>query len=1129
MRKLRGKDLKIAIIALVILGVLFSSTPNILLSAGEFTESNLLETGIELPIIESEAIVRTATEEELWEELVEAQANAPEDFPYDCPDFVEARNAYMTSEHGFYDEYGVWHQTFSEANVRRVNPRLRFTPVPGGVYDIDVNGVIVRTAFVNNWSRTGADATDGRVGFLQAFNTATIERIVMIYHVDTGSGTAGRTSQRTTGIEIYGGGYTLRFNAGARLILGNPGEANQQHLHIHNIFLGTHGTRALVSAGYEWALIAHNVGDGHINNAATPNWCFRLGNVATLAHNTRGNPNVCFLEHTGDSRIARVIRGNGSELTIYGDVLLNTNSENFYIGKVLVEDGARYIGHNHWRQYSTVWFIGNGSNNAFPPTSTSARTGTGNLSGIYGEDGNPITDGSFSFLIGRGAHVRLSGNGSVGGSATGYPMIYENYRRIVVGVDATFEVSSRITAGVAFSRNGQGFIANPGSFVNLVTLNMSSPVVSTTTIGWRGAGTGQGLIPGQPGGGTVYGSINTSGLIGCYFIMQEDSQLFVRGRNSGTNEFLGGIIHMPGGSATHPNRFEMHSPKRFDLTNINDARRSAAAAGANAPIFSRHDNFNVEITNTDIILWETGGVYHRVPDLIFLDEESFTFEGRARNYTTVKNPRLQYLLRLPGRWSTAFNAALHQHQRPAGLTGSPTMGLNNYRRMTAINASPVFRYDFTSRYQVTDADHTIRGHVLIGYVPRNHGIGEIGGGIIWEGVFAGPGQGVVWMTDSHDITFGPVRFIASTCTEANCVCPPPPILGGCEPLLFPSDEQLAGARTVEGGAITINTTLNTQAPHRPEHLQRAHHQDISTISAIFVEGFYRINHEPETTPVIDVTPPQPAEVTSGSVTVTTTGITGTFGLGDFLFNDITLAIYINGVAVPPSTLTVDSVAGTFALDTSAPTIVLQEGDVIDIVLNDNWVFYPVDLLPNPSTNPLGQTGNRNPIGAAITYRDTSFPRATRLIVGPDLGQIILHVPTHLNFGEHPVLWEDRMIPVQTVTGDELGVTDTRLTKIEWRVFVSMPLAGGLNHPSGANVLLQHRLGPTTTSIIPGGGNVLVYGPHTHPSAVEWHSIWGTWYIGATGNGLFANVPEGTVQIGTYSGTLDWTLFNGPMP
>ena len=1157
----------------------------------EVSAFGLPQADIELEIVESEPIKRTEEETRLREALREAELNAGE-FPYDCPVFVEARNAALvTSPHGYYDEYGVFRETAGPEAFREYNPSSRALIEPGYIYNID--GTM--TAFVNTWSTT----VGGRVGFYQAFQTPSVDKILMVGHIDTDFWTASRPT-RANSIEIDGGGYTLRFDAGARLILLNPGVNNQQHFHIHNIFFGTHNLRPLDSFNYEWAIIAHNLMDEHWGNLTTPNWSFRLGNAATLPHNTRGNPELCFLQHTGESYIARIIRGNASELTIYGDVLLNTNSENFYIGKVLVEDGARYIGHTHLMQYSTIWFVGNGIGEAFPPASTAARPSTGHLTGIYGEDGNPLTDASFSFVVGKGAYVRLSGNGILGGLEKGFPMIYENYRRIVIGEDAHFSVSAHRTAGVGFSRNGQGFIANPGSFVNLTTNLTDTPVITTTSRGIRNALFTGGLIPGQPGGGVDTGAVNPDGVMGCYVIIQEGAELFVTGNNhsgvhytypdyflqgylvhntNGGHANLGGIIHMPGGTLQHPNRFVMNRPKRFDLANTNDGRHGNQNAG---PVFSQHPHFRVEFNHSDILLWETGGDINRNPDLIFLNEERFAFEGTNLNkYTSITNPRLQEVLRRPGAWaSNNFNPNLSQDDRlnpnlsPSQRSGNLSMGLNNYRRISAINGDPFFRYDFTNsehRGGITDADYIIHGHVLIGLLPLNEGIGNIDGGISWVPVYAGEGIGRVWMTDSHGVRFVP------RLTDA---------LGIDLPTPLPTDVAVAGATTSSTGAIKINTLDGDPGGERP--FQRAHpgSQFISTIARIDMEGQWREASSPVMTRVFGVTPPAPAILTTVSnspligapssvvpstqpaVFETTAMVGGTVPTGVGYENMFGI-VRRNGFVIDNPPLVIED--GTWTLDLAALSPKIAVDDIFDIILNDgvgalpsyqfhenNWEDEPIldgqgnpiswSLMANPLTR--NASGNQNPIvgspfiGAeptgVISYRraaanhpyashdrDFRFQPALRFIIEFNPGTIYLQVPTHFNFGVHPVLSNEpvRMIAAESYTGEPLGVFDDRGNPLEWQVNVSILPGDDFKHSSGDTLQLQLRRNGTMFNIMPGDGSIPVYGKHTNTT--DFYNIWDTWYEGESGDGLFLNVPQDSVRMGNYIGVLNWTLINGP--
>jgi len=177
-------------------------------------------------------------------------------------------------------------------------------------------------------------------------------------------------------------------------------------------------------------------------------------------------------------------------------------------------------------------------------------------------------------------------------------------------------------------------------------------------------------------------------------------------------------------------------------------------------------------------------------------------------------------------------------------------------------------------------------------------------------------------------------------------------------------------------------------------------------------------------------------------------------------------------------------------------------------------------------------GNQQGISGEASFgaplgNEARWPSAPWWIVEEDPGMIALHVPTHFDFGQHPVLGTEavRMIPAFDYTGNTLGVYDDRTTREGWQVNVSMLQEGAFEHSSGDSVQVQLRRGGTVINIVPGGGSVPVYGVHTNTT--DFHDIWGTWYNGNTGDGLFIYVPQGSVQVGAYEGVLMWTLVNGP--
>ncbi|GAB2022292.1 hypothetical protein RyT2_13660 [Pseudolactococcus yaeyamensis] len=119
------------------------------------------------------------------------------------------------------------------------------------------------------------------------------------------------------------------------------------------------------------------------------------------------------------------------------------------------------------------------------------------------------------------------------------------------------------------------------------------------------------------------------------------------------------------------------------------------------------------------------------------------------------------------------------------------------------------------------------------------------------------------------------------------------------------------------------------------------------------------------TTVIDIIPPNPAVITTQTVTTATTQLTGT-GEADAI-----VTLTVNGV-IQSQTATVAS-DGKFTLELPSS---LAKDDVLQIFLSDQSGA-AAELADRPATNT--DIGNNNP-ASDLTYRDTTFLAATKVTV-----------------------------------------------------------------------------------------------------------------------------------------------------
>lgn len=229
------------------------------------------------------------------------------------------------------------------------------------------------------------------------------------------------TTQITRDIEINGNGFRIDFQ-GTSIWLGETGTARPT-FHMHDIVLAQR-----YAGGYSEDIVGSRLVGGY-----TGKWNYRFGNVTT------------------EASVQRLARATYAQVTIYGNMDLNTRAENFYTGSFIMEPGTNYKGNVNYYDFSVVWY---------------------NLAARAGDTGQ-----SREFTVGADSKVRMSQTQTSGVS---YPAVYQYYQAMTIGENAVFNVAMPGNA-VRFDAPNSSFTAKKGSIVNLTSKRDSGAVVSYNT------------------------------------------------------------------------------------------------------------------------------------------------------------------------------------------------------------------------------------------------------------------------------------------------------------------------------------------------------------------------------------------------------------------------------------------------------------------------------------------------------------------------------------------------------------------------------------------------------------------------------------------------------------------------
>jgi len=322
--------------------------------------------------------------------------------------------------------------------------------------------------------------------FRSAYNNANVTKIILLN--DISFPTAPSLNDRRTSIEIDGGGHTIHQRLGHSLPVNAPRQGYTPIFHLHNVRLGVVGTSG--SAGLDVGGSFSFIQGAGTSTSRVNRWQFRIGNLST------------------DPRIARVVRAYQAEITLYGNLNIDTRAENFYAGSIIIEDDTVYRGNINFRNYSLIWF---------PEASQSGTTGA-----------------TREFTIGNNARVTFT---KTNGTGSRFPAIFDHWQTVTVGENSELTINFEGPA-FAFSRNNSTFTAMSGSTVNL-RRRTSGPVLTYFSELAR--------LPN-----------NAS------FIVNAGAELFISGTTNGT---ASGLIDMDTGAGARNHSFIINNAKAFELIN----------------------------------------------------------------------------------------------------------------------------------------------------------------------------------------------------------------------------------------------------------------------------------------------------------------------------------------------------------------------------------------------------------------------------------------------------------------------------------------------------------------------------------------------------------------------------------
>lgn len=329
--------------------------------------------------------------------------------------------------------------------------------------------------------------------FVNAIRNETINKITLISDFDNPGSSDGSLStyQRKSDLEIDGQRHRVDFK-NSSIRLGDP-TAGSALFHMHDIVL---------NQNYVGASSEDIVGT-RLNYTYAAKWKYRFGNITT------------------EPGVQRLARASHSEVTVYGDMKIDTRAENFYLGSLIMEDGTQYKGNVNNYNFSVFWY-----NVAADATSTGA---------------------SREFTVGKNCTVSLGQTQTTGRT---YPAVFSHYLALTIGENSIFNVDMPGNA-VRFDDKGSGMTIKSGAKVNLTSK--------------------------QPAGSIVAFSEDNT-----YLNVEPDSFFYVIGTSNQPLINLSANGTGTGNVARTGNSFTLNKPAKYDLRNLDNTQAAVNVASKNA-------------------------------------------------------------------------------------------------------------------------------------------------------------------------------------------------------------------------------------------------------------------------------------------------------------------------------------------------------------------------------------------------------------------------------------------------------------------------------------------------------------------------------------------------------------------
>lgn len=164
--------------------------------------------------------------------------------------------------------------------------------------------------------------------FVNSIRNETVTKIILTADFTSTSLSDGRLSTyvRRNNLEIDGQGHRVDFRDSS-IWLGTPSSTTGS-FHMHDIVLNQQ-----YAGGYSEDIVGTR-----LNYSDGGKWRYRFGNVTT---------------EPGVQRLARASYG---EVTVYGNMNVNTRAENFYLGSFIMEDNTVYTGNVNFYDFSVFWY-----------------------------------------------------------------------------------------------------------------------------------------------------------------------------------------------------------------------------------------------------------------------------------------------------------------------------------------------------------------------------------------------------------------------------------------------------------------------------------------------------------------------------------------------------------------------------------------------------------------------------------------------------------------------------------------------------------------------------------------------------------------------------------------------------